>query len=112
VKGRALFEGGNNSPYAAFFNLPYPLFHLTIKGYYGKAVRLALMLQNFTSTYNADTGNFVVDLKFYTYKYTVLSEITMGALMATPHMYQSRFTISSTSGGPSKTTKTNNDRSE
>ena len=31
----------------------------------------------------------------------------MGALMATPHMYQSRFTISSTSGGPSKTTKTN-----
>ena len=107
IKGRALFEGGNNSPYAAFFNLPYPLFHLTIKGYYGKAVKLALMLQNFTSTYNADTGNFNIDLKFYTYKYTVLSEITMGALMATPHMYQSRFTISSTSGGPSKTTKTN-----
>ena len=108
VKGRGLFEGGNNSPYAAFFNLPYPLFHLTIKGYYGKAVRLALMLQNFTSTYNADTGNFVVDLKFYTYKYTVLSEITMGALMATPHMYQSRFTISSTNGGPNNTAKTNN----
>ena len=108
IKGRALFEGGNNSPYAAFFNLPYPLFHLTIKGYYGKAVKLALMLQNFTSSYNSDTGNFNIDLKFYTYKYTVLSEITMGALMATPHMYQSRFTISSTSGGPSKTTKTNN----
>ena len=107
VKGRALFEGGNNSPYAAFFNLPYPLFHLTIKGYYGKAVRLALMLQNFHTTYNADTGNFTVDLKFYTYKYTVLSEITMAALMATPHMYQSRFTISATNGGPSKTTKTN-----
>jgi hypothetical protein len=107
VKGRALFEGGNNSPYAAFFNLPYPLFYLTIKGYYGKAVRLALMLQNFTTTYNAETGNFVVDLKFYTYKYTVLSEITMAALMATPHMYQSRFTISATNGGPSKTTKTN-----
>lgn len=107
IKGRALFEGGNNSPYAAFFNLPYPLFHLTVKGYYGKAVKLALMLQNFTSTYNAETGNFNIDLKFYTYKYTVLSEITMGALMATPHMYQSRFTISSNSGGTSKTTKTN-----
>jgi hypothetical protein len=39
VKGRALFEAGDNSPYAAFFNLPYPLFHLTIKGYFGKAVR-------------------------------------------------------------------------
>jgi hypothetical protein len=108
IKGRALFEGGNNSPYAAFFNLPYPLFHLTIKGYYGKAIKLALMLQNFTTTYDGGTGNFNVDLKFYTYKYTVLSEITMGALVATPHMYQSRFTISSTSGGPSNTTKTNN----
>ena len=49
VKGRALFEGADNSPYAAFFNLPYPIFYLTIKGYYGKAVRLTLMLQNFTS---------------------------------------------------------------
>jgi hypothetical protein len=25
VKGRALFEAGNSSPYAAFFNMPYPL---------------------------------------------------------------------------------------
>ena len=30
VKGRALFEAGNNSPYAAFFNLPYPVFYLTL----------------------------------------------------------------------------------
>jgi hypothetical protein len=106
VKGRALFEAGDNSPYAAFFNLPYPLFHLTIKGYFGKAVRLGLMLQNFTTTYDSNTANFTVALKFYTYKYTVLSDITMGALLATPHMYQSRFNISRTSGGPSKTTKT------
>jgi hypothetical protein len=108
VKGRALFEAGDNSPYAAFFNLPYPLFHLTIKGYFGKAVRLALMLQNFTTTYNADTANFTVDLKFYTYKYTVLTDVTMGALLATPHMYQSRFNVSKTSGGPSTTTQTEN----
>ena len=106
VKGRALFEAGDNSPYAAFFNLPYPLFHLTIKGYFGKAVRLGLMLQNFTTTYNSDTANFTIDLKFYTYKYTVLTDVTMGALLATPHMYQSRFNISRSSGGPSTTTKT------
>ena len=106
VKGRALFEAGDNSPYAAFFNLPYPLFHLTIKGFFGKAVRLGLMLQNFTTTYDANTSNFTVDLKFYTYKYTVLTDVTMGALIATPHMYQSRFNISKTSGGPSSTTQT------
>ena len=32
VKGRALFEAGNSSPYAAFFNMPYPMFELTVKG--------------------------------------------------------------------------------
>ena len=106
VKGRALFEAGDNSPYAAFFNLPYPLFHLTIKGYFGKAVKLGLMLQNFTTTYNSNTGNFDVDLKFYTYKYTILSDVTMGALLATPHMYQTRLKISSSSGGPNKTSRT------
>ncbi|NBU82031.1 MAG: hypothetical protein EBS55_10330, partial [Flavobacteriaceae bacterium] len=103
IKGRALFESGDNSPYAAFFNLPYPLFYLTIKGYYGKAVKLGLMLQNFTTTYNADSGNFDIDLKFYTYKYSVLSDITMASLLATPHMYQSRYTVSTKSGGPSST---------
>jgi hypothetical protein len=108
VKGRALFEAGDNSPYAAFFNLPYPLFHLTIKGYFGKAVRLGLMLQNFTTTYNASTGNFDVDLKFYTYKYTVLADVTMGALLATPHMYQSRININTKTGGPNSTVRTEN----
>ena len=39
VQGKALFQLGNNSPYSAFFNLPYPQFYLTLKGYYGQAVR-------------------------------------------------------------------------
>ena len=30
VQGRALFQLGENSPYAAFFHLPYPPFYLTI----------------------------------------------------------------------------------
>ena len=30
--GRALFEKGDKSEYAFFFNLPYPTFYLTIKG--------------------------------------------------------------------------------
>jgi hypothetical protein len=105
VKGRALFEGGDNSPYAAFFNLPYPLFYLTIKGYYGKAVRMGLMLQNFTSRYDSGNGNFKITLTFYTYKYSVLSEVPMAALVATPHMYKSRVKVKKTSGGSNKLTE-------
>jgi len=89
VRGRALFELGDKSPYAAFFNLPYPTFYLTLKGYYGKAVRYRLMLQNFNGSFDYNSGNFKVNLTFLTYKYTVLSEIPMGYLLAVPHMYRS-----------------------
>jgi hypothetical protein len=60
VRGRALFELGNNSPYVAFFNLPYPSFFLTLKGYYGKAVRYQLMLQNFHARFDNSSGNFEI----------------------------------------------------
>ena len=102
VKGRALFELGDNSPYAAFFNLPYPLFYLTVKGYYGKAIRLPLMLQNFSSSFDSSTQNFDITLKFYTYKYSVLSELNMGELLATPHMFPSTISISPKEGGPTQ----------
>lgn len=89
IKGRALFEGGNNSPYGAFFQLPYPLFYLTIKGYLGKAVRLPLMLVTFNASFDPGSGNFRVQLKLYTYKYTIMSNINWGGMMAAPLMYQS-----------------------
>ena len=97
IKGRALFELGDNSPYAAFFNLPYPKFFLTLKGYYGKAVRYEIMLQKFTSRYSHETGNFIIDLNFLTYKYSILNEITMGQLLALPHMFKTTVTTTSTS---------------
>jgi hypothetical protein len=100
VKGRALFESGDNSPYATFFNMPYPLFYLTIKGYFGKAVRLALMLQSFNARYDSYKGNFVINLEFYPYKYSVLSELPMATLLAAPHMYKSRVKIQTTNGNP------------
>ena len=47
IQGRALFEQGENSPYSCFMQFPYPMFTLTVKGYYGKAVRYELMLLDF-----------------------------------------------------------------
>ena len=93
IKGRALFESGDNSPYAPFFNLPYPLFYLTLKGYFGKAIRLPLMLHKFNARYDTGSGNFKIQLDFFTYKFTLLSEIAVGSLQATPHMYTSTFNV-------------------
>jgi hypothetical protein len=104
VKGRALFEAGNNSPYAVFFNLPYPLFYLTIKGYLGKAVRLPLMLQTFNASFDPSTHNFRIQCKFLTYKYTVMSNVTWGQMMAVPQMYRIKIDSTTTSStNPSDT---------
>ena len=41
-----------------------------------------------------NTGNYRVDLKFYSYKYTILAELQMGALFALPFMYTTDYRIS------------------
>lgn len=33
VRGKTLFESSENSPYRAFFHIPWPIFYLTVKGY-------------------------------------------------------------------------------
>ena len=101
VKGRALFEAGNSSPYAAFFNMPYPMFELTLKGYYGKGIRYKLMLRSFNARYDYSSGNFIVELKFHTYQFSCLAEISMGYLLAVPYMYQSRYSVTPKIGTPS-----------
>ena len=97
IQGRALFQLGDNSPYAAFFNLPYCPFYLTLKGFYGKAIRYQLNLKTFNARFNSFSGNYQITLEFVGYKFNILNEISMGSLLATPHMYSTRFDISNPS---------------
>jgi len=108
VKGRALFEAGNSSPYAAFFNMPYPMFELTLKGFYGKGVKYKLMLRSFNARYEYSSGNFIVDLIFHTYQFSVIAEVSMGYLLATPYMYQSKFSLNNRLGTPSNIVEVSN----
>jgi len=94
IQGRALFEKGDLSPYAAFFNLPYPTFYLTIKGYYGKAVKYQLNLVKFSAQFDGSSGNYKIFLKFYSYKFTVLADTMLGYLFALPFMYETKYEIS------------------
>ncbi len=100
VQGRALFAQGDNSPYAAFYNLPYPPFYLTLKGFYGKAVRYELVLNKFNASFNSTSGNYQINLEFYGYKYNILNEIPIASLLAVPHMYSKRFEIKSNNVTP------------
>lgn len=92
LRGSSIFQNeenisGNNSKnkYAAFFQLPYPLFQLTIKGYYGKPVKYCLHLTKFTSKFNSKTGNFEITCSFIGYTYAMLSDMLIGYLKAIPY---------------------------
>lgn len=106
VRGKALFEKGENSPYSVFFNYPYPLFFLTIKGYLGKAVKYQLALRTFNARFDSGTGNFRITVKFYAYKFNVLSNVLMKHVTAVPYMYHTKFQTTTTS--PAGTTSANN----
>jgi len=93
VQGRTLFELGENSPYSAFFQLPYPLFYLTVKGYYGKAVRYELMMRSFNARFDPTDGNYKVSISFIGRTAAILSDLSLGALFALPHMYETNLIV-------------------
>jgi len=84
IRGK-LFEMGNDSPYSVFFNLPYPIFELTIKGYYGKAVTYCLHLTKFNGKLNDKTGNYEISTQFVGYTFAFLADMLMGYLRAVPY---------------------------
>ena len=96
VRGRALFELADNSPYSVFFQFPYPPFTLTLKGYYGKAIQYKLLLKDFKSSFEADSGNFNIDLSFQPYQFSVLNEVKLSDCLALPHMYEANAVVTST----------------
>lgn len=87
VQGKSLFQTGGNSPYSVFLYYPYPLFQLVLKGFYGKAIKYELMLLSFQATFESNTGNYIVNLKFIARTSAMLDDIRLGYLFALPHMY-------------------------
>lgn len=102
IRGRALFEKGEESPYAAFFNLPYPIFYLTLKGYLGQAIKYQLSLLSFSTDFNTDSGNYKISLKFIAYKYNVLTSVNIAHLLATPYMYNVKYSVTENNVTPAQ----------
>ena len=90
VRGMTLFEQGDTaSPYTAFFHLPYPVFELTVKGYYGKGVRYQLALTNFNASFDASSGDYNVTANFIGNHVALLNDIKMQQAMIAPYLYPS-----------------------
>ena len=88
VRGKTLFDSPENSPYQAFFHIPWPIFYLTIKGYYGKAIRYRLHLIKFNTRFNGSNGNFEVDTTFVGSTYAFMNDIPFDGILDAPYMFQ------------------------
>ena len=92
VRGKTLFESPENSPYKAFFHIPWPIFYLTVKGYYGKAIKYRLHLVKFTSKFNESSGNFEVSTTFVGSTYAWLSDIPLQGILNAPYLFPNEST--------------------
>lgn len=86
IRGQSLMEPGNKSKYELFFNMPYPIFELTVKGYYGKPVTYCLHLLKFNSKYDAATGHFEITTEFIGSTFAFLTDILMGYAITAPYL--------------------------
>jgi hypothetical protein len=71
----------STSPYSVFFEMPPPLFYLTIKGYYGHPVTLCLYMTKWDGTFNSETGNFEMTANFLGYTFAFLQDVKIGHLI-------------------------------
>lgn len=89
VRGKTLMESPENSPYKTFFHMPWPIFYLTIKGYYGKAIRYRIHLTKFTSKFNESNGNFEITTTFIGTTFAFLNDIPLSGILHAPYMFLS-----------------------
>ncbi|MFW6246610.1 MAG: hypothetical protein ACOC22_00340 [bacterium] len=78
VRGLSFFNeqpDGEDSPYRILFDFPPPIFRLTLKGYYGKAVSYELHLTKYNTEFKSDTGNFYIDAQFVALTFAPLADI-------------------------------------
>ena len=75
IRGLAFFNLGENSPYSVVFDFPPPIFNLTLKGYYGRALNYQLHLVRHSTRFDAKTGNYYTTAEFIARTFAPLTDI-------------------------------------
>ena len=85
VRGASLFDVIDNdnrkSPYSIFFKMPYPIFKLSVKGYFGKTVDYCLHMLNWTSDFDGSTGDFNISANFVGFQQAFLADMVLGNII-------------------------------
>ena len=85
-QGKNESVGTNSNFFKAFFSFPYPLFKLSIKGFYGKEVTYDLSVLKCNIEFNSQTGNFEIHSSFIGYMYGMYSDIPFSFLYVAPYI--------------------------
>lgn len=72
--------------FATVFKFPYPRFLLSVKGIYGTCVTFVLSVSDFKSSFNSETGNFDVVIKFIGNMYGLYTDIPMNYILIAPYI--------------------------
>ena len=84
VRGQAVYTDAHNSKYKCMFELPPPIFELTLKGYYGKPVsyRLHMVKQNT----RWERGSYIIRAEFIGMTFAPLSDMMIDYLNVAPYL--------------------------
>jgi len=80
----AVMDGG--SFFKSLFTFPYPLFKLSVKGFYGMEVTYKLTVSKFTSEFDCERGFFTATVNFIGYMYGVYTDTPMSFLSIAPYI--------------------------
>ena len=80
------YRKSNSDFFKAFFSFPYPLFKLSIKGFYGKEVTYDLSVLKCNIEFNSSTGNFEVNASFIGYMYGMYSDLPFPFAYVAPYI--------------------------
>ena len=76
----------NSDFFKAFFSFPYPLFKLSVKGFYGKEITYDLSVLKCNIEFNSSTGNFEVNANFIGYMYGMYSDLPFPFVYIAPYI--------------------------
>lgn len=80
-----ILQQTSQSFFKALFAYPYPIFTLTVKGYYGPATKFDLQVQDFKSSFDSNTGDFKITVVFIGHMYGCLADIPMSHVLMAPY---------------------------
>ncbi len=79
-------RGRSYQLYKAFFSMPYPLFILKVKGFYGKGISYRLTISKVDIEFDSTNGNFVFNVDFIGHLYGIFADLPMTYIAIAPYM--------------------------